>query len=138
MPIFDQGYQHWKGSLSGRAGAGWPSPSRLRGQLKGPFSLLRILLVLAWMPALVLAVTLALWGMFEQGSEDVLSLLRPILPSNVAADPHAYRHAVWTITYSTFFKFEMFFIMLLVMMVGPNLISRDLRLTRCRCISPAR
>jgi ABC-2 type transport system permease protein len=76
---------------------------------------------------LALVVELALWGLFEQGSETVLSLLQPILPPGVAADPHAYRHAVWTIAYSTFFKFEIFFIMLLVVIVGPNLISRDLR-----------
>ena len=57
----------------------------------------------------------------------MLGLLQPILPPGVAADPHAYRHAVWTIAYSMFFKFEIFFIMLLVVIAGPNLISRDLR-----------
>ena len=54
-------------------------------------------------------------------------LLQPILPPGVAADPHAYRQAIWTIAYSTFFKSEIFFIMLLVVVAGPNLISRDLR-----------
>jgi ABC-2 type transport system permease protein len=116
MPIFDQGYQHWKGALSGHAWR-WLAITRqgLRGQLK------------AWLPALALVVALALWGMFEQGSETVIGLLQPMLPTGVAADPHAYRHAVWTISYSMFFKFEIFFIMLLVLVVGPNLISRDLR-----------
>jgi ABC-2 type transport system permease protein len=57
----------------------------------------------------------------------VLRMLQPMLPAGVAADPHAYRHAVWTICYSMFFKFEIFFIMLIVVVAGPNLISRDLR-----------
>jgi ABC-2 type transport system permease protein len=128
MPIFDQGYQHWKGALSSHAWR-WLAITRqgLRGQLKGSISIIRILLLLAWMPALVLVVVLALWGMFEQGSQTVISLLQPILPPGIASDPHAYRHALWTIAYSIFFKVEIFYIMLLVVISGPNLISRDLR-----------
>jgi ABC-2 type transport system permease protein len=128
MPIFDQGYQHWKGTLSGHAWR-WLAITRqgLRGQLKGSISLIRILLLMALMPALVLVVVIALWGLFEQGSQTIISLLKPILPPGVAADPHVYRHAVWTISYSFFFKFEIFFIMLIVVIAGPNLISRDIR-----------
>ncbi len=126
MPIFDQGYQHWKGVLSGR---GWRwlviTKQGLRGQLRGWW--IRILLLLAWLPAVVLMIALGVWGMFEQRSESVLGVLKPILPPSVTADPRAYRLAVWTIAYSTFFKFEVFFLMLLVLAVGPNLISRDLR-----------
>jgi ABC-type transport system involved in multi-copper enzyme maturation permease subunit len=126
MPIFDQGYQHWRGTLSGR-GRRWLAVARhgLHGQLRG--WIVRILLLIAWLPALALIVALALWGLFEQGAEGVLSLLEPILPPGISADPHAYRQAIWTIAYSTFFKFEVFFIMLLVVITGPNLISRDLR-----------
>jgi ABC-2 type transport system permease protein len=128
MPIFDQGYHHWKGALSGHAWR-WLAITRqgVRGQLKGTISWARLLLLAAWAPPLVLVVAMALWGMFEQGSETVMNLLKPMLPPDVAADPHAYRHAVWTIAYSMFFRFELFFIMLLVVIVGPNLISRDLR-----------
>lgn len=126
MPIFDQGYQHWKGTLSGHAWR-WLAISRhgLRGQFKS--RIVRMILLLAWLPALVLVIAMALWGLFEQGSEGVIQLLKPILPPGVAADPHAYRQAIWTIAYSTFFKFEIFFIMLLMVVAGPNLISRDLR-----------
>jgi ABC-2 type transport system permease protein len=128
MPIFDQGYQHWKGAVSGHAWR-WMAVTRqgLRGQMKGSLSIARILLIFAWMPALVLVVALALWGLLEQKSETALALLKHMLPPGVIADPHAYRHAVWTIAYSMFFQFETFFIMLLVVVVGPNLISRDLR-----------
>jgi ABC-2 type transport system permease protein len=126
MPIFDQGYQHWKGPLAGHAWR-WLAITRqgLRTQLAG--RAIRILLVLAWVPALALVVVLALWGLFEQGTESVLTLVRPLFPPGVAADPRAYRSAIWIIAYSTFFKFETFFIMLLVLVAGPNLISRDLR-----------
>jgi ABC-2 type transport system permease protein len=128
MPIFDQGYQHWKGTISGRAWR-WLAITRqgLRWQFKGSITLVRLLLLLAWLPALALVVTLAIWGLFEQGTQSVVPLVQPILPPGIAADPHAYRHAVWTISYSMFFKFEIFFIMLLVVLVGPNLISRDFR-----------
>ena len=127
MPIFDQGYQHWKGTLSGH---GWRWLTITRQGLRGQFKawMVRILLLLAWVPALALVVALALWGLFEQGSESVLSVLQPILPPGIAADPHAYRQAVWAIAYSIFFKFEIFFVMLLVVVVGPNLVSGDLRL----------
>lgn len=126
MPIFDQGYQHWKGTLSGHVWR-WLAITKqgLRGQFKSP--IIRILLLLAWLPALALVTALGLWGLFEQKSEWVMQLVKPILPPGVAADPHAYRLAIWTIAYSTFFKFETFFIMLLMVIAGPNLISRDLR-----------
>lgn len=126
MPIFDQGYQHWQGRLSGHAFR-WLAVARhgIRVQLRG--KLIRFLLLAAWLPALALVVTLALWGLVEQGSETILSFLKPILPAAVASNPASVRGAVWTIAYSTFFKFEIFFIMLLVVVAGPNLISRDLR-----------
>ena len=105
MPIFDQGYQHWKGTLSGHAWR-WLAITRqgLRGQFKN--WIVRILLLLAWMPALTLVSVLATWALCEQGSETVLPMLRAILPPGVTADPHAYRLAIWTIAYSMFFKFE--------------------------------
>jgi ABC-2 type transport system permease protein len=126
MPIFDQGYQHWKGTLSGRAWR-WLAITRhgVRGQFRG--RLIRLLLLLAWLPALLLVGLAALGGLFEQGSGGALQLLRGTLPQGVTADPHVYRQAVWTIAYATFFKAEIFYIMALMVVAGPNLISRDLR-----------
>jgi ABC-2 type transport system permease protein len=128
MPIFDQGYQHWKGKLSGHAWR-WLAITKqgLRVQLKGTLSIARLLLLIASLPALLLVVAMALWGLLEQGSQTAVALLQPILPTGVAADPHVYRHAVWTIAYSTFFQVQLVLIMLLVLLAGPNLISRDLR-----------
>jgi ABC-2 type transport system permease protein len=126
MPIFDQGYQHWQGPLAGHAWR-WLAVARhgIRVQLKG--RIVRLLLLVAWLPAIALVVALALWGLMEQGSAGVVSLLARLLPPGMVADPHTYRTAVWTLAYSYFFKFEMFFIMLLVVAAGPNLISADLR-----------
>ena len=81
---------------------------------------------------------MVVWGFIEQRSEGVLALLRPILPQDVVRDPSAFRGIVWTLAYAYFFKFEMFFIMLLVAIAGPGLISQDLHSMRCRCTWPGR
>jgi hypothetical protein len=126
MPIFDQGYQHWEGELSGH-GWRWLAITQLgvRVQLKNRS--MRILLILAWGPALALVIAAALWGLLEQRTEGIMALVRSVLPANVLLEPSAYRLTVWTLAYSFFFKFQMFFIMLLVVIIGPGLISRDLR-----------
>jgi ABC-2 type transport system permease protein len=128
MPIFDQGYQHWRGLLSGRV---WRclaiTQQGLRVQITAKRSYVRLVLLGAWAPPLALVIVLCVWGLFEQGSESVLAFLQPLLPQGVSADPHTYRCAVWTIAYSVFFRVELYLIMVLVMLVGPNLISLDLR-----------
>src|SRR5438876_12034911 len=43
------------------------------------------------------------------------------------AKPQDYRSAVWTIFYSFFFKAELASALFLVLIVGPSLISQDLR-----------
>ena len=42
-------------------------------------------------------------------------------------DPTAYRVTAWTILFHFFLMAEMWFIMILVLLVGPSLISQDLR-----------
>lgn len=126
MPIFDQGYQHWSGRLSGHA-LRWLAVTRhgVRSLSKG--KLLRTLLIFAWLPAIALIAVLALWGLLEQRSESVLGFLRNILPGQLIADPQQFRSAVWTVAYSFFFKAELAASILLVLIVGPGLVSRDLR-----------
>jgi ABC-2 type transport system permease protein len=126
MPIFDQGYQHWKGPLTGHAWR-WLAIARQGVRVQMQNRILRLLLLFAWLPALALVIAVAIWGLVEQQSEGVLGLVRNMLPAEMLLEPRAYRAAAWTLAYSFFFKVEMFFIMLLVVTAGPSLISADLR-----------
>ncbi len=127
MPIFDQGYQHWHGPLTGHPWR-WLTIARqgIRVQAKGRY--LRLLTICAWGPAVALVIAMALWGLLEKKSAGVVSFVQAILPPDIVADPAAYRATVWTLAYSFFFRTQMFFIMLLVAVAGPGLISHDLRL----------
>jgi ABC-type transport system involved in multi-copper enzyme maturation permease subunit len=126
MPIFDQGYQHWEGPLAGHAWR-WLAIARhgVRVQLKS--RIVWGLLILAWLPAVALVAAVAVWGLVEQKSAGVLNLVSSLLPADMLLDPHAYRTTAWTLAYSFFFSTEMYIIMLLVVVTGPGLISRDLR-----------
>jgi ABC-2 type transport system permease protein len=56
-----------------------------------------------------------------------LGFLQRLFGNEVLQDPRHYRVEVWTICYHYFLLAELRFSMLLVLMVGPNLISQDLR-----------
>ncbi|MFO0789626.1 MAG: hypothetical protein U0805_09210 [Pirellulales bacterium] len=129
MPIFDQGYQHWSGHLSGHAWR-WLAISRrgLQTVLKG--KLVRLTLLVCWLPAIVLAFVLCMWGLIERQSEMIIAFkpyLTTLLGRDIVADPRAYRADIWTICYHYFFAWQLWFAMVLVLLAGPNLISQDLR-----------
>src|SRR3954463_13411628 len=126
MPIFDQGYQHWKGPLAGHAWR-WLAVARhgVRATLKNRF--VRWFLFAAWVPALALVAVLAVWGLLEQQSESVLAFLRPLLPAGMIGRPQDFRAAVWTIAYSFFFKAELAVPLFPVLSTAPPRVSRDLR-----------
>ncbi len=128
MPIFDQGYQHWHGKLSGQAGRWLPiTRNGVQVQLKNRY--IRWFLMAACLPALVLTGLLAIWGLFEQGSE----FLRPYLflfqnlPADIRSGPKAFRTPLWTLAFRQFFDIQLTVSMILVLLVGPDLISQDLR-----------
>ena len=91
--------------------------------------MLRIVLLVAWLPAIALALALCLWSLVEQKSELVASLVQmlPFLSPEILAEPRAYRVEIWTLCYSYFLSTELTFSMVLILLVGPNLISQDLR-----------
>lgn len=130
MPIIDQGYQHWSGHLSGHAWR-WLTIARhgVRVGMKEPK--VRMLLLFAWAPALALATALCLWGLFERNSDTFrpfMEILRSLgFGPEVAADPRKFRVDFWTICYSKFMKLEVFAAMILILLVGRQLISQDLR-----------
>jgi len=129
MPIIDQGYQHWSGQLSGHAWR-WLAITRrgLTTALQG--RLVRLALLISWLPAIVLAFVLCMWGLVERQSE-LVETIKPFLMSllgrPVLSGPREYRIDIWTLSFHYFLSWELWFSMLLVLLVGPNLISQDLR-----------
>lgn len=125
MPIFDQGYQHWEGKLSGHAWRWYAIAHRgVRTQLKNRWT--RMVLLFAWLPALVLGVFLACWGLLEQKTDEWRGFFA-FLPAPVLLNPKDFRAEVWSLAFFFFLSAETFAAMILVLIVGPNLISQDLR-----------
>lgn len=128
MPIFDQGYQHWNGRLAGFTWR-WLAISRqgARQQIRRRFT--KWVVASAFVPAIMLATFLMIWGLLEQKS----LILQPFmfliqgLPDEIRSGPKPYRAAVWTFAFNVFFWVETFFAMILVLFVGPDLVSQDLR-----------
>ena len=128
MPIFDQGYQHWNGQLSGHAWR-WLAVTRhgFRAGLKS--RMVRYVLFAAWVPALALVLMLCFWGLMERGSSlatTFMQFMRSIQPE-LADKPKDYRVDIWRLSYNAFLYFELLFSMILVLLIGPGLISQDLR-----------
>ena len=128
MPIFDQGYQHWTGPLSGHTWR-WLAITRRGVSAQWKSWWIKAVVFMALIPALALSAFLVLWGLLEQKS----SILTPFLflfqglPPEVLEGAKGYRAVFWTLAFHAFFNFELIFSMLLVLLVGPNLISQDLR-----------
>lgn len=128
MPIFDQGYQHWRGAVGGHAWR-WLAVTRQGVRQQTRRRRTKWLVACAFVPALALAAVLVFWGLLEQQSTLIQPLMFLVqgLPDEVRQGPKAYRGAVWTMAFNLFFSTETFFAMLLVLTVGPDLVSQDLR-----------
>src|SRR5215212_6943899 len=129
MPIFDQGYQHWSGHLSSHAWR-WLAITRRGVRTATQGRILRLALILAFLPAVVLVFVLCLWGLVERQStaiESIKPFLEAFLGRPILAGPRGYRIEIWTLCFHYFLSWELWFSMVLVLLVGPNLISQDLR-----------
>lgn len=129
MPIFDQGYQHWTGTLSGHAWRG-PAIARHGVRVGRKSRFVRVLIFLACLPAIVLAIALCGWGLLERGSDLIAPLkpfLRNIIDPQMLDAPKTFRVPFWTICYDYFLLTELRVSLVLVLLVGPSLISQDLR-----------
>jgi len=128
VPIFDQGYQHWSGHLSGHTWR-WLAIARHGVRVGMKNRMVRLLLLISATPALALAFVLCIWGLLEQKSDWInplkqfLSFLNPAILN----DPKHFRTEIWTVCYSYFLLTELRCSMILILLVGPNLISQDLR-----------
>lgn len=127
MPIFDQGYQHWNGKLTSQAWRWW-AVTRHSVQMQLRSKLVRLLMIICFAPALALVTFIILWSMFDQGNTSIRTLLSFFnFPDQLLNAPDTYRSAVWTLAFHFFFYVQYFLLMILVMLVGPNLISKDIR-----------
>lgn len=129
MPIFDQGYQHWSGQLSSHAWR-WLAVTRRGVRTALRRRPIRFALFVAWIPAIALVTVLCLWGLVERQSvliEQVKPFLTPLLGQPILAGPRDFRVEIWTLAFHYFLSCELWFSMVLVLLVGPNLISQDLR-----------
>jgi ABC-2 type transport system permease protein len=129
MPIFDQGYQHWQGRLRSHRWAWLAIAGQgIRTQFRNRWT--RAVLSMAIAPALSLAAFAIVWGLCEQKA----ALIQPFLeffrdlPAVFRTNPTEFRMPVWSFLLFFFFQIQRFFSMLLVLVVGPALISQDLRL----------
>ena len=129
MPIFDQGYQHWSGHLSGHAWR-WLSVARRGIRVGMTNTFLRLLVIVSWLPAAALVFMLCLWGLVENKSplvEGFTPMLTSLFGKEMLANPKQYRLVVWTLCFDRFLLFELYCSMIVVLLVGPGLISQDLR-----------
>ena len=130
MPIFDQGYQHWHGRLAGHAWR-WLAITRQGVAAAAQEPLASWLVILgACVPA---ADARGLPGPLGAVRAEVEPARRRscsssrTCPRSSGPGPQAYRTTFWTMAFHQFFDVEIFFSMLLVLLVGPDLISQDLR-----------
>lgn len=128
MPIFDQGYQHWQGRLAGRGFRWWAITWRgVRTLFRSRWT--RVAVILSASPCLALAAVLIIWGMIENRVSWIQPLLGLMsgLPEELRQKPEAYRTMIWTLAFQFFFSIQTTCMMILVAIVGPDLISKDLR-----------
>ncbi len=129
MPIFDQGYQHWSGHLTGHTWR-WLAITRQGVRTGWKNKWVRRALFTAWLPALVLILMICVWGLVERKSDAIsvfVQWLSGMFGYDVVANPKQHRVEIWTIFFDLFMGAESWFSMLLVLLVGPRLISQDLR-----------
>lgn len=128
MPIFDQGYQHWEGELRPHWMGSWPiAVNGLKAQLKSIWT--RIVFGLGVGACISLVGVLVVWGFIERKATWALPLLNMLreMP-DVVKDPANFRLAIWTTIFHFFFYAQISMLMFLIMLIGPDLISKDLRM----------
>ena len=97
MPIFDQGYQHWNGTLAGHTWR-WLAITNHGVRVGMKSLIMRLFVIFAWAPALVLAFLLCVWGLLERKSESVSSLMWVLsfLQPEILTQPRVFGTATTT------------------------------------------
>ena len=130
MPIFDQGYQHWSGAARrATPGAGWRSRGTACASALAGRSI-RLVLFVAVAARARAGVRACLWGLLERKSDadhvDHAAAAAFSIPRSwPARGPIASKSGRSASAIS--WHVELCFSMVLILLVGPNLISQDLR-----------
>lgn len=138
MPISELGYRHWEGTRVSPLRR-WFSITRTDlGNAYRNSKLLQRLLFLAWMPLLYFGPLFFAIGFVADPESDIAEggilpyLVRGFFSRRLAdqlhENPGVFLPAIWAIVFFAFFAFaQSFLAMLIVAIVGPPLISRDVR-----------
>ena len=138
MPVYRQGYRRWRGELAGR-GWRWLAITRAGVALTARSRWLRRFVLVAWLPLLYYALLFFLVGQATelrnvQRLEDEwrFQVLRGLfggsLTERFIADPAAFRPVIWSLLLHLFLRYtQVFSVMIVVAIVGPRLVSEDLR-----------
>jgi len=139
MPIFDVGYRHWEGKLRGPALRCW-TISRTAITMAWRSTILRRILLFGWMPLLYFAPVFFAVGyvtdpertLSEREGAAWYNVARGMLGSGIGDRlrdaPETVRPAAWSMAFHYFFSWpQAIFTMLVVGIVGPGLISQDVR-----------
>lgn len=137
MPIAELGYRPWEGKRHGAARR-WLAITRTHvGIALRSSKLLRRFLFLAWMPLLYFAPIFFAFGLVaDPGYELEGSVLAEITREILGRDlmnllrqhPDVVLPAIWSVTFFVFLTFSQAFLtMIVVAIVGPALIARDVR-----------
>lgn len=137
MPIFEVGYRHWEGTRRSPVLRCW-SITRTGMSLAWRSIILRRILLFSLAPLLYFAPVFFAIGYVTDAArpdrhEDawyglVRSFAGPRLADRLADSPESVRPAAWSAAFTTFFSWpQTIFMMLIVVIVGPGLISQDVR-----------
>jgi len=139
MPIFDVGYRHWEGKLRGPALRLW-SISRNGISLAWRSMILRRIILFGWMPLLYFAPVFFAIGYITDPEREISQrydsgwynfargIMGPGVADRLRDAPESVRPAAWSLAFHYFFSWpQAIFTMLVVAIVGPALISQDVR-----------
>ncbi len=136
MPIYEFGYRHWDGKTRGPL-ARWWTISETGIALAFRSRLLRRVLTFVWVPILAGGGLFFVIGQFtdpnsELGKQSFFDFLAGFFPNEIVAglrdDPRSYRPAIWSMVFYFYFTYLISFqIILVTAIVGPSLVSPDLR-----------
>lgn len=138
MPVVASGYRRWEGVRRGRAWR-WLVLARAGVRLTGRSRWLFRFILMAWLPLLYYGVAFFVVGQLtEQRTIDAargmwqFDVLRGMFGTPLAErfieDPAGHRPAIWSALIYMFLHYtQIFCVMIVVALVGPRLVSEDLR-----------